>query len=102
MLELRPTCENCNKLLPPDSTQAMICSFECTFCQDCVQHALANVCPNCGGGLCPRPVRPRADLKNGNHLEKYPAGDRVVYKPVDTLQHRLFSASIKDIPPDRR
>ena len=51
MLELRPTCENCNKLLPPDSLEAMICSFECTFCKKCVDEILKNVCPNCGGGF---------------------------------------------------
>src|SRR4029079_16147289 len=55
MLELRPTCENCNSPLPPDSNHAMICSFECTFCRSCVENILANVCPNCGGGFCFRP-----------------------------------------------
>ena len=50
MLELRPTCENCNRTLPPASDLAMICSFECTFCKHCVDEILANVCPNCGGG----------------------------------------------------
>src|SRR5215471_21636566 len=51
MLELRPTCEHCNKPLPPHSTEAMICSFECTFCKSCVENILNNVCPNCGGGF---------------------------------------------------
>lgn len=102
MLELRPTCEHCNKPLPPDSTDAMVCSFECTFCQDCVQQVLENVCPNCGGGFAPRPIRPKADLKNGNYLGKYPAGQRVVYKPVDITQHKMFCASIKDIPSEQR
>ncbi|HTP81537.1 MAG TPA: DUF1272 domain-containing protein, partial [Alphaproteobacteria bacterium] len=50
MLEIRPTCENCNKPLPPDATDALICSFECTFCKACVDNVLDNVCPNCGGG----------------------------------------------------
>ena len=58
MLEMRPTCENCNVSLPPDSTEAMICTFECTFCHRCVEEPLENVCPNCGGGFSPRPVRP--------------------------------------------
>ena len=51
MLELRPTCEHCNKALPPESTEAMICTFECTFCKDCVGSILENVCRNCGGWL---------------------------------------------------
>ena len=58
MLELRPTCEHCNKALPPHSTDARICSYECTFCATCVDTLLSNVCPNCGGGFVPRPVRP--------------------------------------------
>jgi len=102
MLELRPTCENCNKLLPPDSTEAMICSFECTFCRDCVQNVLENVCPNCGGGLVARPVRPKNNLKNSNFLGKYPAGERVVYKPVDSTAHRAFCEAIKHLPPEQR
>ena len=57
MLELRPPCENCNVSLPPDSKEAMICTFECTFCKDCVE-LLSEVCPNCGGGFQPRPIRP--------------------------------------------
>ncbi len=57
MLELRPTSENCNKLLPHDSLEAMICSFECTYCKSCVEEVLENVCPNCGGGFCERPIR---------------------------------------------
>ena len=50
LLELRPTCENCNRPLPPNSLEARICSYECTFCSDCVDTILGNVCPNCGGG----------------------------------------------------
>ena len=58
MLELRPTCENCNKALPPDALDARICSYECTFCADCVESVLHNVCPNCAGGFMQRPIRP--------------------------------------------
>ena len=54
MLELRPTCENCNKALPPNSLEARICTYECTFCATCVENALENVCPNCGGGFVPK------------------------------------------------
>ena len=73
MLELRPNCECCNKDLPPKSADAMICSFECTFCRDCTETTLGGRCPNCGGNLVVRPIRP------AEKLEKYPAsGVRVV------------------------
>ena len=62
MLELRPNCECCDKDLPADSTDAMICTFECTFCRDCVDTVLKGVCPNCGGNLERRPIRPPALL----------------------------------------
>lgn len=75
MLELRPTCENCNINLPPDSSEAMICSFECTFCKDCVTHVLNNICPNCGGEFTPRPIRP------SNKLADFPASTQIIYKP---------------------
>ncbi len=75
MLELRPTCECCDKDLPPDSMEARICTFECTFCADCVQHRLGGVCPNCGGNFVPRPIRPP------RLLEKFPASIRRVLKP---------------------
>jgi len=64
MLELRPSCECCDNDLPPAATDAMICSFECTFCADCVEHRLAGICPNCGGGFAPRPIRPAGKLVN--------------------------------------
>jgi hypothetical protein len=62
MLELRPNCECCDTDLPPESDQAMICSFECTFCRACADGALAGRCPNCGGNFSPRPIRPAALL----------------------------------------
>lgn len=64
MLELRPNCECCDKDLPPDSAEAMICTFECTFCANCVENVLKGVCPNCGGNLVVRPIRPAAKLAN--------------------------------------
>ncbi|HYC41710.1 MAG TPA: DUF1272 domain-containing protein [Noviherbaspirillum sp.] len=96
MLELRPGCEHCNKPLPPESTEAMICSFECTFCRDCAESVLGNVCPNCGGGFAPRPIRPAAKLANN------PPGSRAVYKPVDAITHAAFAAGIRNIPPHLR
>jgi hypothetical protein len=102
MLELRPTCEHCDKPLPPASAEARICSFECTFCRDCVEHVLAGVCPNCGGNFVPRPIRPAQDWKGGNFLGRYPAGERVVYKPVDTQAHAELVARVGGIDPARR
>jgi hypothetical protein len=71
MLEIRPICENCNKALPPHSEEAMICSFECTFCRSCVENVLENVCPNFGGGFCLRPIRPAMNWKGDNYLGVY-------------------------------
>lgn len=76
MLQLRPNCECCNKDLPPDSAEARICSFECTFCADCVEQKLQGRCPNCGGGLEPRPIRPAAKLA------RYPASTERIHKPA--------------------
>lgn len=67
MLELRPNCQCCDVDLPPESTAARICSFECTYCAECAEYALDNRCPNCGGELVRRPIRP------ANKLEKFPA-----------------------------
>jgi hypothetical protein len=75
MLELRPNCECCDKDLPPDSMAAFICTFECTFCRDCAETTLMRVCPNCGGELVRRPVRP------AGKLAKYPASTKRVLKP---------------------
>ena len=102
MLELRPSCEHCGCKLPPDSNDAMICSFECTFCRSCVDGVLENVCPNCGGGFSSRPVRPRNNWKNEAYLGKHPAADKHTHKPVDVERHKLFAADIKDIPPQQR
>jgi uncharacterized protein len=102
MLQLRPTCEHCNKALPPASTEARICSFECTFCADCVDGVLANVCPNCGGGFTPRPPRPARDWRGGNHLGKYPASATPKHRPVDAAGHAAFAAAIKVVPPEQR
>jgi uncharacterized protein len=73
MLELRPNCECCDRDLPPESPDAMICTYECTWCRDCVDHVLHGVCPNCGGNLERRPVRPPARL-----LKDPPSTTRVV------------------------
>jgi hypothetical protein len=102
MLQLRPTCENCNKPLPPAALDARICSFECTFCARCVDDVLGNVCPNCGGGFCPRPVRPSTNWKGDDYLGAKPATTKVTYRPVDLDAHARFSDEIRRIPPHER
>jgi len=76
MLELKPGCECCDKELPPDSIEAMICTFECTFCSDCVEHKLQGACPNCGGNFSQRPIRP------ATALAKFPASTTRVHNPA--------------------
>jgi len=75
MLELRPNCECCDVDLPPNSPDARICTFECTFCAPCTEDRLNNICPNCGGNLVIRPIRTTASLK------KHPASKMRVLKP---------------------
>ena len=102
MLELRPTCEHCNRALRPESPDARICSFECTFCATCVDDVLKNVCPNCGGGFAPRPIRPATNRAGENFLGKYPASTKVRPRPVDVDAHTRFAAELAAIPPARR
>jgi hypothetical protein len=102
MLELRPTCEHCNTALPPASPEARICSFECTFCATCVDQVLGNVCPNCGGGFAPRPIRPSQDRHGGNHLGRYPASTTVKHRPVDAEAQAALVAAVGQVPPEQR
>ncbi|MBX7052436.1 MAG: DUF1272 domain-containing protein [Flavobacteriales bacterium] len=96
MLELRPNCENCGVDLPANSEVAMICSFECTFCQSCVDEVLNNVCPNCGGGFVSRPIRPH------HLLQKYPAGTNYKVVPVDSIKFAPLLAKNRNVPPSKR
>ena len=96
MLEIRPTCENCNKPLPPNSTEALICSFECTYCKKCVDEVLQNVCPNCGGGFVPRPIRPKTEL------EKYPSTEIITYTPVDMATFKAVKKKLVNVNPKDR
>ncbi len=93
MLEIRPSCENCDKSLPNNSNEAMICSYECTFCKDCVEGILENVCPNCGGGFEKRPTRPNSQL------EKYPTRKDKVFKPL--VLHSFLETN-RNIDPRKR
>lgn len=102
MLELRPTCEHCNTALPPATTQARICSFECTFCADCAEGPLQHTCPNCAGGLVPRPVRPARDWRGGNYLGAEPASTTVKHRPADLAAHAQLLARLNGLPPEAR
>ena len=96
MLEMRPNCERCDADLPADEAGAFICSFECTFCAHCVETVLHNVCPNCGGGLERRPVRPQAKLAQS------PASTERKHKPVEPEQQAVLIAKLGAIPPAKR
>jgi len=102
MLELRPTCEHCNAALPPDSPDARICSYECTFCAACVERVLGNVCPNCGGGFVPRPIRPSRRWVRDNFLGHDPATTRVTHRPVDPAVHARLVAAAGAVAPNER
>ena len=102
MLELRPNCELCDRDLPPDAADARICSYECTFCADCVDGVLHDVCPNCGGGFQARPVRPAGAWRDGTGLANDPAGTRRRHSPYSRDEIEAFSASLRATPPVAR
>jgi uncharacterized protein len=89
MLEMRPNCEHGNKDLPAQSDQAVICSFECTFCAACSQELLQGICPNCHGNLVPRPSRAES------LLAKYTPSEKRVINPVDLVAHQSYLISRK-------
>ena len=102
MLELRPNCEYCDKALPPASQEARICTYECTFCALCVETILHNVCPNCGGGFAPRPIRPTTARREGVSLTQQPASTRRVHLKYARDEVATFVAGVKDIAPEDR
>jgi hypothetical protein len=102
MLELRPTCEHCNKALPPSSLEARICTYECTFCAACVESVLGNVCPNCGGGFVPRPIRPATVMRPGVCVDKQPPSDKRVHLKYSLEDVAAHSAKFRDISPEQR
>ncbi len=102
MLQLRPSCEHCNRSLPAASLDARICSYECTFCATCVEQLLGNVCPNCGGGFSPRPIRPSRNWRGNNYLGADPASTQIKHRPVDLEAHSSFAAAISLVAPEHR
>lgn len=101
-LELRPNCEFCDKDLPPEATDARICTYECTFCADCVDTRLHNVCPNCGGGFTPRPIRPATEWRHGLSVARQPASTRRRALHYDLADIEALSRKLRDVPPERR
>jgi hypothetical protein len=101
-LELRPNCEYCDADLPPDSTDARICAYECTFCADCVETKLSNVCPNCGGGFAPRPIRPVRAWTPGLMRAHRAASATRHRRRYEVYEIATIFAGIRDIPPPER
>ena len=95
MLELRPNCELCDRDLPPEAMEARICSYECTFCARCVEEALHGICPNCGGGFQPRPIRPANAWREGTGLVNDPAGTRRRHTPYTREQIAEFAHRVR-------
>ncbi len=104
MLELRPNCELCDRDLPPASAEARICTYECTYCAECVETVLHNVCPTCGGGFVPRPIRPRTAFRPERRLglSHHPASTARVHSKFTTDDIAVHVARIRDTPPQDR
>jgi len=100
-LEMRSACERCGAALGAEDA-ARICSYECTFCADCVERELRNVCPNCGGGFVPRPIRPRTEWRPGLSVAKRPPSDRRVHLSFPREEIAAFSARLASIAPGQR
>ena len=96
MLEIRPNCEHCGKDLPNTSTEAMICTFECTYCKDCAINLFENVCPTCSGNFVPRPIRPK------KYIAENPASLKRVYDPKDIDKAKEKRLKFIDVSPENR
>lgn len=90
MLKMKPNCEICDTDLPADSTVAMICSYECTFCKNCVENILQHICPNCGGHFSPRPIRLEQEYRSGVSLIHQPASDERTHTLYNKKQIKEF------------
>jgi hypothetical protein len=102
MLELRPNCELCDRDLPPDDPEARICSYECTFCARCVEEVLHDVCPNCGGGFAPRPLRPAAAWREGTGLAHDPPSSERRRARYGREEIEAFAARLRAVSPRDR
>ena len=101
-LELRPNCEMCDKDLPPSSTEARICSYECTFCEACVRDELRNVCPNCGGGFTARPIRPAKEWRPGLSVAKRPPSTKRRHLSYSREEIAELSRRLEGVAPESR
>ena len=101
MLQIKPICENCGKALPNDSSEAMICTFECTFYTSCVTNILENVCPNCGGGFERRPTRP-ATCATKFCTGNYPVSADKYLSPVNNEKLAFLKERFRNINPRKR
>jgi len=95
-LQLRPNCEYCDRDLPPNALDARICSYECTFCADCVETKLLNVCPNCGGGFTPRPIHPVRDWRPGVSVTSQRPSDKRIHLKYSVEDVTALAARIRD------
>ncbi|ADG11787.1 DUF1272 domain-containing protein [Caulobacter segnis] len=105
MLELRPNCELCDRDLPPNAIDARICSYECTYCAACADDVLKNVCPTCGGGLSPRPIRPEKAYRHPEislGLLFHPAGRTRKHSRWDREAIAAMTARLASVPPEER
>ena len=103
-LELRPNCELCGKDLPPRSSDARICTYECTYCSDCAERVLRNVCINCGGNLERRPIRPLRNWREGENtgLRNHPPSEKHVTTPYSRDEIARHMARLEKILPEDR
>jgi uncharacterized protein len=102
VLALRPNCEWCDKDLPPDAADARICSYECTFCANCVTEVLHDVCPNCGGGFVPRPFRPQQAWRPGTGLVNDPPDPRRRSMSYSAEEVAELTAKLEHVAPHER
>ena len=102
MLQLRPNCELCDRDLPPAAAEARICTYECTFCAGCVETRLFNVCPNCGGGFAPRPIRPATEWRPGLSVAHQPPSTRRRSAHHASADIEALSLKLRGIPPEKR
>ena len=104
MLELRPNCELCDRDLPASSKDARICTYECTYCAECVDTILHNVCPTCGGGFAARPIRPKISHREeaGLGLKHHPAGTRREHSKYSRAEIERFVGALRNIDPAER
>lgn len=102
MLQIKPNCELCDCDLPPSAVNARICTYECTFCANCVDTVLKNVCPNCGGGFAPRPIRPKMARRQGVSLKYQPPSPDRIHTKYSREEISLFADEHCEVSPEHR